>query len=119
MPLPSPLQKKYILFIAPRVVLLDVQANTSPPKYRNENTKTSNHVTKSCHRARPPLPASPTGRRRPGWCPKKWPRAMDRSPGCNEASKRATVSLGRDKGAVKREQFVSYGRRVGTCDQIQ
>jgi hypothetical protein len=39
MPLPSPLQKKYILFIAPRVVLLDIQANTSPPKYRNENTK--------------------------------------------------------------------------------
>src|ERR1700678_939815 len=42
MPLPSPLQKKYILFIAPRVVLLDIQANTSPPKYRNENTKRTN-----------------------------------------------------------------------------
>src|SRR5277367_3729651 len=32
-----------------------------------------------------PPPALPTGRRRPEWCPKKWPRAMDKSPGCNEA----------------------------------
>ena len=74
-----------------------------------------NPVTEPGRRCQPrPLAAAARGGAR-----KKWPRAMDRSPGRNEASKKATVSLGRDKGDGKGNNLSAMGRRVGTCDQIR